>query len=145
MPSKLSLTSGRVLPRDDAEPCSELSSFTEGGSVANRRDDGGGNDRSDPGNLTYPGAAGISRGDPFQLIAELLDLLLDHLPLTPQHVDQVAHLWCEVGFRVLQDVRRGFCANTMPLSSRNARNWLMTAVRREIRRSRTRWIACKSN
>ena len=34
----------------------------------------------------------------------------------------------------------GFCANTMPRSSRNARSWLITAVRRETNRSRTRWM-----
>jgi len=39
----------------------------------------------------------------------------------------------------------GLCANTMPRSSRNARSWLITAVRREIKRSRTRWIPCRSS
>lgn len=39
----------------------------------------------------------------------------------------------------------GVCANTIPRSSRKALNWLMTAVRREISRSRTRWIAWRSS
>ena len=39
----------------------------------------------------------------------------------------------------------GVFAKTRPRSSRNARSWLMTAVRREMRRSRTRWMACRSS
>ena len=39
----------------------------------------------------------------------------------------------------------GVFANTIPRSSRKARNWLITAVRRAFSRSRTRWIACSSN
>ena len=38
-------------------------------------------------------------------IVELFDLLLNKLPLIPQHVDQVAHLRCQVRFCVLQNVR----------------------------------------
>jgi hypothetical protein len=57
-----------------------------------------------PGNLTDAGAPCIAGRDPFQLIAELFDLLFNELPLTPQHVDQVPHLGCQIGFCVLQDV-----------------------------------------
>jgi len=39
----------------------------------------------------------------------------------------------------------GVCAITIPRSSRKALNWLMTAVRREISRSRTPWIAWRSS
>src|SRR5437879_1424031 len=34
-------------------------------------------------------------------------LQFNSLPLTPQHVDEVAHLWCQVCFRVLEDVSHG--------------------------------------
>ena len=39
----------------------------------------------------------------------------------------------------------GVFAKVMPRSSRKARSWLITDVRRAMRRSRTRWMACKSS
>jgi hypothetical protein len=39
----------------------------------------------------------------------------------------------------------GVFAKVMPRSSRKARNWLITDVRRAMSRSRTRWMACKSS
>ncbi len=40
-------------------------------------------------------------------VRQLLDLPLDLLPLTPQHIDQVAHQRRQVGFRVLEDICHG--------------------------------------
>ncbi len=75
--------------------------------VTDGSDDGCGHDRADAGNLADTRTSWIAGRDPFQFIVQFFDLLLDKLPLTPQHVDQVAHPWCQVRFGVLQDVRHG--------------------------------------
>jgi hypothetical protein len=96
-------------------------------------------------------AAGISGRDLFQLVCQLFDLLLNLLPLTPQRIDQVAQDRRKIGFGVLKNIGhgglelRGVWVKTRPRSRRNARIWLITAVRREISRSRTRWLACWSS
>jgi len=51
-----------------------------------------------------PGSAAEIRSS---FVAELLHLLLDGLPLTPQRADQVAHPRRQVGFSVLKDLRHG--------------------------------------
>ena len=38
---------------------------------------------------------------------EFFDLLFNGLPLTPQHVEEVAHLWCQFRFRVLKNICHG--------------------------------------
>ena len=40
-------------------------------------------------------------------VVSSFDLLFHSLPLAPQHVDEVAHLGCQVRFRVLEDVSHG--------------------------------------
>ena len=104
---QLRLASGGILSWHDSEPCCEVSPLMEGSSVADSRDDGCCYDRSDAWDLTDASAPRVCSGDPLQLRGEFFDLLFDCLPLTPQHVDEIAHLWCQVCFRVLEDVRHG--------------------------------------
>jgi len=65
-------------------------------------------------------------------------LVFDCLPLPPKKIDQAPHLRCQVEVGVLKNVGqrspqlRWSLRETKPRSSRNARTWLMTAVRREI-------------
>ena len=61
--------------------------------------------------------------------------MLRHADLTLLFRDLAFLLW----------VRAGPLRKVIPRSSRNARIWLMTAVRRETSRSRTRCSACRSS
>ena len=127
---QLRLASGGVLARYDTEPCCEVSSLAEGRAVADRGNNGGRHHGSDAWDLTDAGAARVCIGDTLQLFGKLLDLLLHGLPLTPQDIDGVAHLWCQVRVGVLEDVGHGglsfagVCANTMPRrAGRLATGW----------------------
>ena len=89
--------------------------------------------------------------DAFQSMTEYPNLLLDHLPL-PQSSSRRLRINGVRSFSAFSMISgiairsfAGVLANTIPHSSRKARNWLITAVRRAISRSRTRWIACRSN
>src|ERR1700723_3119564 len=89
---QLPLPPGRVLAGHDAEPCCELSPLPEGGPVTDGSDDGRRHDRSDAGDLADACAPCVAGRDPLKFIVQSFDLLLNVLPLAPQHVDQVAHL-----------------------------------------------------
>jgi hypothetical protein len=78
---QLRLASGGILPRQDAEPCSEISPLTESSSVADSRDDGCRHDRSDTWDLANPSATCVCSGDPLQLRGEFFDLLFNSLPV----------------------------------------------------------------
>jgi len=104
---ELRLASCGVLSWHNAEPCCEVPSLAEGRSVADRGHDGRRYDGSDAWDLTNACAACVGSGDAFQLFGKLLDLVLHCLPLTPQYVDEVAHLWCQVRIGVLEDVGHG--------------------------------------
>lgn len=67
-----------------------------------------GYDWPDAWDLPYACASCICGRDTFQFQAELFDLLLNELPLIPQHADQVPHLRRQVGLGVLQNVS-GLC------------------------------------
>ena len=97
---QLRLTSGRVLAWQDPQPCWEVPALAECGAVADRCDDGCGYNRPNPGNLTDACASCIVGRDTLKFF----NLLLNKPPLTPQHVDQVAHLWCQLCLGVLQDL-----------------------------------------
>ncbi len=71
------LASCGVLPGNKPEPGGKLSSLAQGDSVANCRDDSGGDDRPDPWNLLDAAATGIGISDTIQFLAEYFDLLLD--------------------------------------------------------------------
>lgn len=73
-------------------------------SVADSRDDGCRHDRSDTWDLANPSATCVCSGDPLQLRGESFDLLFNRLPLAPKDSDEVAHLRCQICFRVLEDV-----------------------------------------
>lgn len=82
----------------------EVSALPESSSVADGRDDGRSDDRSDASDLANARTTSIARRDAFQLHAKFFDLLFDTPPLTPQHVDQVAHLRCQICFCALENV-----------------------------------------
>jgi len=102
---QLRLTTGRVLTRHDAEPGCELSSLAERSTVADGSDDGRGHNGAYAWDLANARAACIRSRNPFQFIIQLLNLLLNKLPLTPQPVDQVAHPRRQIGLGVFEDVR----------------------------------------
>jgi hypothetical protein len=65
---QLRLTSGRVLPWHDPQPCSEVSPLAERSAVADSGKDGCGYHWSDPRDLSYPRASCVCARDPFQLL-----------------------------------------------------------------------------
>ncbi len=91
------------------------------GAVANSSNDGGGDNWSDPRDLTYPRASGIRGRDPFQFQVELFDLLFNELPHIPEHVDQASHLRRQVRLGVLQNVRHGSLEIRRPVRKKPSR------------------------
>ena len=120
---QLSLTSGRILPWNNAEPGGELPTPAEGCAVADRRNDGCRDNRSDAWDLANARAASVGRGDPLEFVVEFLNLLLDGLPLTPKRVDEVAHQRREVRFRVLEDIYAALIKSTTCHKEREDGTW----------------------
>jgi hypothetical protein len=83
---QLRLVSSRVLAWNDAEPCGKLSALRKAAPLPRQR----------RWPLQRLGRSRESGGYGYT-----------GLPLTPKHVDQVAHLWPQVGFCVHQNVRHG--------------------------------------
>ena len=93
---QLRLAAGRILSWHDTEPSSKVTALSKGRAVADGGNDSRGHDRPDARNLPDAGTPWVGRGDPFQLEAESLNLVLDGLPLLPKKIDQVPHLRCQV-------------------------------------------------
>jgi len=107
MPSSLALPPVEYWRGTMPSQCCKASPRAECGTVPDSGNDGCGYHGSEPGDLSYLLAFSVCGREPFELIVESCDLLLNELPLTPQHVDQVALLWRQVGFCALQNVRHG--------------------------------------
>ncbi len=148
---QLGLASGRVLPRHNAQPRCELPALAKGSARADGSNDGCRNHRPDTRDLPDTGTAGVRSRNALQFVVELFTCRS-----TVFHSSQSVLMRLRIkGVRSASAFSRisalaalsfaGIFANTRPLSSRNARSWLITAVRREISRSRTRWIACRFN
>jgi hypothetical protein len=148
---QLGLASSRVLSWHKPEPRRKVSSLAERRTVADSGNDGCCDDRSDAEDLSDTAATCVARSDLFEPIGQLFDLLFDGLPPSRS----ILIRFRIIGVSALSAFSRtsaiaalslaGFCANTMPRSSRNARIWLMAALRRATSRSRIRCIACRSS
>ncbi len=145
------LATARLLSRNQAQPLCEVPALPERSAVAYRGDDGGSNNRADAAG--YAGGHNKLR----HWWRSVRDYRLGHRSAVrwsstrPSNANQVAHHWRQrvacvfenLGPLSLQLRRLG--ANIMPRSSRKARIWFITIVRRGTSRSRIRCIACRSS
>ncbi len=146
MPNSFALPPVEYCSRHQPHPGCKLSPLVEGSAVADRSHDGCRDQRTDAGDLSESQACSIGRGDLLHFMVQIRPPVA-RAPSTRPRVERA-------GFAsaALDPHRRsrgppasrsrslaGLLANTRPRSSRKARNWLMTEVRRVIRRSRTRW------
>jgi hypothetical protein len=88
---QLGLAAGRVLAWYEAEPRCEVASLAERSAVADGGDDSRRNDGADVWDLPDAAAASVALGDLFEPAGQLIDLLLDGLPLVPSSITGGRH------------------------------------------------------
>jgi len=97
------LAPGRVLPWHHPNPGREVAPATKSRPVAGRRHSGGGDQRTEAGDLAELPAARIFVTDAFNLLGDRLDVGLDLLPLLPHAIQQPAQTRAQVLLGVFDD------------------------------------------